>query len=170
MPVCMVCQPVGRLPGVVTGHLLQKYQHKLPCCMTLRSSELDEVLVVNKAVTEQIQTKAATEGRQRIAISASTTQSLESSAGVLSHAACIAFSMTTGCMTSCMCAPSELLSPSGHTCSEVVNTGACRCSCLSPLADLLLNLRVLRNPAPEQPSCSYLAVQSWLPPIKDSQT
>lgn len=50
--------------------------------MTVRSSELDEVLVVNKAVTKEIQTKTATDGRQRIAISASTTQSLESSAGV----------------------------------------------------------------------------------------
>ena len=71
------------LPGVVTGHFLSKYRHKLPCCMTVRGSELDEVLVVNKAVAEQTQTKAAAGGRQRIAISASTTQSLESSAGVL---------------------------------------------------------------------------------------
>lgn len=77
-------------PGVVTGHLLQRYQHKLPCCLTLRSSELDEILVVNKP-TEQIQTKAATDGRQRIAISASTTQSLESNAGVLfiTESACL---------------------------------------------------------------------------------
>lgn len=69
------------LPGVVTGHVLQRYQHKLPCCLTLRSSELDEVLVVNKPA-EQVPTKAGTDGRQHIAISASTTQSLESNAGV----------------------------------------------------------------------------------------
>lgn len=72
------------LPGVIAGHFLQRYQHKLPCCLTLRSSELEEVLVTHNE-TKQSQTKAGAEGRQRIAISASTTQSMESAAGVLFH-------------------------------------------------------------------------------------
>ena len=69
------------LPGVVAGYYFRQYKHKLPCFVTLRSSELDEVLVP-RSHTQQVQAKAAADGKQRIAISASTTQSLESSAGV----------------------------------------------------------------------------------------
>lgn len=52
--------------------------------MTLRSSELDEVLVT-PFETKQIQTKTAADGKQRIAISASTTQSVESNGVIWSH-------------------------------------------------------------------------------------
>ncbi|DBB00185.1 TPA: hypothetical protein ACH3X1_014017 [Trebouxia sp. C0004] len=69
--------------GVAGGYCLSKYHHKLPCCMTLRSSELDEVLVT-PFDTKQIQTKTAADGKQRIAISASTTQSVESNGAVFS--------------------------------------------------------------------------------------
>ena len=72
---------VPHMPGVIVGHTFQRFKHKLPCCLTLRSSELDEVLVTHH-MADQIQTKPAVNGRQRIAISASTTQSLESAAGV----------------------------------------------------------------------------------------
>ncbi|KAL0038667.1 hypothetical protein WJX79_002430 [Trebouxia sp. C0005] len=75
--------------GVAGGFCLSKYHHKLPCCMTLRSSELDEVLVT-PFETKQFQTKTAADGKQRIAISASTTQSVESNgavsnAGIAAH-------------------------------------------------------------------------------------
>ena len=67
--------------GVVAGHCFHRIQHKLPCCITLRSSELDEVLVT-PSQAKQIQKKVAADGKQRIAISATTTQSVESHAGV----------------------------------------------------------------------------------------
>ena len=52
--------------------------------MTLRSSELDEVLVT-PFETKQIQTKTAADGKQRIAISATTTQSVESNGVIWSY-------------------------------------------------------------------------------------
>lgn len=72
------------IAGVAGGFYLSKYQHKLPCCVTLRSSELDEVLVT-PFETKKFQTKTAADGKQRIAISASTTQSVESNGVIWFH-------------------------------------------------------------------------------------
>ena len=85
--------------------------------MTLRSSELDEVLVVKKT-TEQIQVTAATDGRQRIAISASTTQSLESSAGVLLSTCCLHCVFQHSCLNAFAHVHAKLLFPTDQSYSD----------------------------------------------------